>query len=102
MSRFFPAAALALLAVNLPAAYAQTAPRPQHNAFPAGVIEGRVLDDADQTPVAGAMVSVVGRAIAVATTDRDGRYTLKDLPFGPYILSVRSRGYWQSRGRTVQ
>src|SRR5438094_8691780 len=101
MSRFFPAAALALLAVNLPAAYAQTAPRSQHNAFPAGVIEGRVLD-ADQTPVAGAVVSVVGRAIAVATTDRDGCYTLKDLPFGPYILSVRSRGYWQSRGRTVQ
>ena len=101
MSRFFPAAALALLAVNLPAAYAQTAPRSQHNAFPAGVIEGRVLD-AEQTPVAGAMVSVVGRAVAVATTDRDGCYTLKDLPFGPYILSVRSRGYWQSRGRTVQ
>src|SRR6266571_3903775 len=68
MSRFFPAAALALLAVNLPAAYAQSAPRAQHNAFPAGVIEGRVLD-AEQTPVAGAMVSVVGRAIAVATTD---------------------------------
>ena len=101
MSRFFPAAALALLAFNLPAAYAQTAARSQHNSFPAGAIEGRVLDD-KQAPVAGAMVSVVGRAIAVATTDRDGRYTLKDLPFGPYILSVRSRGYWQSRGRTVQ
>jgi hypothetical protein len=101
MSRFLPAATLALLAFNIPATYAQTPARPQHNAFPAGAIEGRVLDGA-QAPVAGAMVSVVGRAIAVATTDRDGRYTLKDLPFGPYILSIRCRGYWQSRGRTVQ
>ena len=48
------------------------------------------------------MVSVVGRATAVATTDREGRYTLRELPFGPYVLSVHSRGYWQSRGRTVQ
>src|SRR5262249_31897018 len=64
-------------------------------------IEGRVLDDT-HTPVVGAMVSVVGRTTAVATTNVEGRYSLKDLPFGPYVLSVHSRGYWQSRGRTVQ
>jgi len=102
MSRILPAAALALLAFSVTVARAQTPTRPpQHDGFPSGAIDGRVLDD-HQAPVAGAMVSVVGRAIAVATTDRDGRYTLKDLPFGPYILSVRSRGYWQSRGRTLQ
>jgi hypothetical protein len=100
MSRFLPAATLALMAFSVPAAFAQTPARSQHD-FPAGAIEGRVLDET-QTPVAGAMVSVVGRATAVATTDREGRYSLKDLPFGPYILSVHSRGYWQSRGRTVQ
>ena len=48
------------------------------------------------------MVSVVGRTTAAATTDRDGRYSLRELPFGPYILSVHSRGYWKSRGRTIQ
>jgi hypothetical protein len=53
-------------------------------------------------PVAGAMVSVVGRTTAAATTDNDGRYALRELPFGPYVLSVHSRGYFKSRGRTVQ
>jgi hypothetical protein len=101
MSRFLPAATLALMAFSVPPASAQTSARSQHDSFPVGAIEGRVLDDA-QAPVIGAMVSVVGRATAVATTDREGRYSLKDLPFGPYILSVHSRGYWQSRGRTVQ
>jgi hypothetical protein len=48
------------------------------------------------------MVSVVGRTTAAATTDRDGRYALHELPYGPYILSVHSRGYFKSRGRTVQ
>ena len=48
------------------------------------------------------MVSVVGRTTAAATTDRDGRYSLRALPYGPYILSVHSRGYFKSRGRTVQ
>jgi hypothetical protein len=101
MSRLIPAAAFALLALSVPAAYAQTPARSQRSAFPSGSIEGRVLDDR-QAPVVGAMVSVVGRATAVAITDRDGRYALRDLPFGPYVLSVHSHGYWQSRGRTVQ
>lgn len=94
MSRWIPAAAIAALVVGASSAYAQ-------NAFPAGIIEGRVLDD-NNTPVAGAMVSVVGRTTAAATTGRDGRYSLRELPYGPYILSVHSRGYFKSRGRTVQ
>jgi TonB dependent receptor len=48
------------------------------------------------------MVSVVGRATAAATTDRNGRYSLRELPYGPYILSVHSRGYYRSPGRTIQ
>ena len=101
MNRFISAAAFALLVLPASAAYAQTSIRSQHTPFPTGTIEGRVLDDA-QAPVVGAMVSVVGRTTAAATTDRDGRYALKDLPYGPYVLSVHSRGYWQSHGRTVQ
>jgi hypothetical protein len=94
-------AAVAVLLLGVAGVYAQSPARPAKNGFPAGSIEGRVLDDR-QGPVAGAMVSVVGRATAVATTDRDGRFALRELPFGPYVLSVHSRGYWQSRGRTIQ
>jgi len=104
MIRWIPAAAVAALAFSAQAAYAQATandPRSNRGTFPAGIIEGRVLDNSN-SPVAGAMVSVVGRTTAAATTDRDGRYTLRELPYGPYILSVHSRGYFKSRGRTVQ
>src|SRR5215203_403991 len=103
MIRWIPAA-IASLAFVAPAAYAQQSsadPHTKRGAFPAGIIEGRVLDDA-KIPVVGAMVSVVGRTTAAAATDRDGRYTLRELPYGPYILSVHSRGFFKSRGRTVQ
>ena len=103
MTRWIAAAAIAALVLGTPAVYGQTPKEARSNrsAFPAGIIEGRVLDDS-QHPVVGAMVSVVGRTTAAASTDRDGRYTLRELPYGPYILSVHSRGYFKSRGRTVQ
>ncbi len=103
MTQWIPAAAIALFVLGAQAAYAQAlkASGSGQTAFPAGSIEGRVLDDG-QKPVVGAMVSVVGRTTAAATTDREGRYTLSELPFGPYILSVHSRGYFKSRGRTIQ
>lgn len=100
MARLIPAAAFAVLLLGAGSADAQSPVRPERNSFPAGSIEGRVLDDA-RGPIAGAMVSAVGRATAVATTDRDGRFVLRELPFGPYILSVYSRGFWKSRGRTI-
>ena len=104
MIRWIPAAVFAAFVLSAEAAYSQAPPpdtRSSRTAFPAGIIEGRVLDNGN-SPVAGAMVSVVGRTTAAATTDRDGRYTLRELPYGPYILSVHSRGYFKSRGRTVQ
>ena len=103
MTRWFPAA-IAIIVLGAQAASAQTPSkdaRSTRGAFPAGSIEGVVLDDR-QIPVAGAMVSAVGRTTAAASTDRDGRYTLRELPYGPYILSAHSRGYFRSRGRTVQ
>ena len=103
MTRWFPAA-IAIIVLGAQTASAQTPSkdgRVTRGAFPAGSIEGVVLDDR-QIPVAGAMVSAVGRTTAAASTDRDGRYTLRELPYGPYILSAHSRGYFASRGRTVQ
>ena len=104
MTRWFPSAAIAMLVFGAEAAYAQAPLKDggsTRGEFPSGAIHGRVLDDG-QRPISGAMVSVVGRTTAAATTDRDGRYTLRALPFGPYILSVHSRGYYRSRGRTIQ
>src|SRR4051812_24448307 len=101
MNRFISLAALALVVLSASTTYSQTSTRSQHSPFPTGSIEGRVIDNT-QAPVAGAMVSVVGRTTAAATTDRDGHYALNGLPYGPYVLTVHSRGYWQSRGRTVQ
>ncbi len=103
MIRWVPAAAIVTFVLAAPAAYGQTSAtdRSNRSVFPAGSIDGRVLDSSN-IPVVGAMVSVVGRTTAAATTDRDGRYILRELPYGPYILSVHSRGFFKSRGRTVQ
>jgi hypothetical protein len=103
MIRWIPAAAIVAIVLARPAAYARLheGPRSGRSSFPAGSIEGRVLDNSNR-PVVGAMVSVVGRTTAAAATDRDGRYSLRELPYGPYILSVHSRGFFKSRGRTVQ
>ena len=104
MIRWIPAAAIVAIVLGAQAAYAQAPTkdaRSGRSSFPAGSIEGRVLDNSNR-PVVGAMVSVVGRTTAAAATDRDGRYSLRELPYGPYILSVHSRGFFKSRGRTVQ
>ncbi|MEO5740685.1 MAG: TonB-dependent receptor [Vicinamibacterales bacterium] len=103
MIRWIPAAAIATFVLGASASAQDPVkePRTNRSAFPAGIIEGQVLDDSN-APVVGAMVSVVGRTTAAAATNRDGRYTLRELPYGPYILSVHSRGYFKSPGRTVQ
>jgi hypothetical protein len=104
MTRWFLTAVTAALILVAGSASAQTPrrdTRAPHDAFPVGVIEGRVRDE-QQVPVVGAMVSIVGRITVAATTDRTGRYSVRNLPYGPYILSVHSRGFFKSRGRTVQ
>jgi hypothetical protein len=101
MTRWIPAAAIAIFVLDAPGTYAQTPVSYTRSAFPSGAVEGRVLDE-QQAPIAGAMVSVIGRATATATTGRDGRFTLRELPYGPYILTVHSRGFWRAHGRTIQ
>ena len=93
MTRWFPAAAITVFVLGAQrCVHADSSEPGLLTAFPAGSIEGRVLDKRG-CPIPGAMVSVIGRTTAVATTDRKGGYTLRELPFGPYILSVHSRGY---------
>jgi hypothetical protein len=100
VTRLIPATAFALVVLGLATAHAQAPVRSHVNVPAAGGIEGRVTGER-KSPLPGAMVSVVGRTTAVATTDRDGRYAFRNLPPGTYVLTVHSRGYWKSRGRTV-
>jgi hypothetical protein len=66
-----------------------------------GAIDGLVQDDRGQ-PVAGAIVSALGTTTAVAVTDKLGRFELRTLTPGPYILRVHLSGYVAPRGQVVE
>jgi hypothetical protein len=65
-----------------------------------GSIQGIVEDDRG-VPVFGAMVSALGATTAFATTDRGGRFELRTLSPGPYLVRAHLSGYLASRGRIV-
>jgi hypothetical protein len=66
-----------------------------------GWIEGLVTDDRHQ-PVAGAAVTAQGRDLLIIETDRTGRFELRGIPAGTYLLRVQGRGYAASRREFVQ
>ena len=61
-----------------------------------------IVVDADGQPLKGAVVSALGSASAYALSDRDGRFVLRNLPAGPYVLRAHLHGYAPARGRVVQ
>src|SRR5207237_10875980 len=65
-----------------------------------GSIQG-IVQDEKGAPVAGAMVSALGATSAFATTDRGGRFELRTLSPGPYLLRAHLSGYLASRGQIV-
>src|SRR5207247_4688035 len=65
-----------------------------------GAIHG-VVQDEKGLPVAGAMVSALGASSAFAVTDRSGRFELRTLPPGPYVVRGHSTGFVASRARLV-
>ncbi|HEY8549893.1 MAG TPA: TonB-dependent receptor [Vicinamibacterales bacterium] len=67
----------------------------------AGWIEGVVTDERRQ-PVAGAAVTAQGRDFLIIETDAAGRFTIRGVPAGTYLLRVQSRGYAASRREFVQ
>jgi hypothetical protein len=95
---------LVLLCVSPDAARAQTAPRLQavtHVASLApGAIHGTVLDETG-APISGAMVSALGTSTVIAFTDRTGRFELRTLPPGPYLLRAHLSGFVASRAQLV-
>src|SRR5437763_16905451 len=62
-----------------------------------GSILGTVQDEKG-APVAGAMVSALGTTAAFAVTDRAGRFELRTLSPGPYLVRAHAGGFVASRG----
>lgn len=66
-----------------------------------GIVTGHVIDSATGRGVAGATVKVVGTKLVVTASD-SGRYTLKNVPVGERMVTVRAFGYRPAeRGVTV-
>jgi hypothetical protein len=65
-----------------------------------GSIDGVVQDEKD-APVAGAMVSALGATRAFAVTDRRGRFELRTLSPGAYLVRAHLSGFIASPGRIV-
>ncbi|HKB11228.1 MAG TPA: carboxypeptidase-like regulatory domain-containing protein, partial [Vicinamibacterales bacterium] len=65
-----------------------------------GSIQGIVLDEHGR-PVVGATISALGATSAFAFTDRSGRFDLRPLSPGPYIVRAHLTGFVASRGQVV-
>ncbi|HTK28893.1 MAG TPA: TonB-dependent receptor [Vicinamibacterales bacterium] len=79
---------------SLPPAVARMA------ALAPGAIQG-VVQDEKGFPVAGAMVSALGATTAFAVTDRAGRFEMRTLSPGPYLVRAHLSGYVASHGQIV-
>jgi hypothetical protein len=67
----------------------------------AGWIEGSVTDERSR-PVAGAAVSAQGRDLLLVETDSSGRFTMRSVPAGTYLVRVQGRGYVASKREFLQ
>src|SRR5438067_10044303 len=66
-----------------------------------GSIQG-IVQDEKGAPVGGAMVSALGATTAFTVTDPSGRFELRTLPPGPYLLRAHLSGFMASRGRIIE
>lgn len=101
------AVGLCLLASAQPAS-AQLAPRLQPQlvsrqaaATVSPELTGTVTDR-NGRPLVGAVISAIGSESAFAVSDRDGRFTFRALPQGPYVVRAHLQGYLPARPRLVQ
>jgi hypothetical protein len=67
----------------------------------AGSIQGVVRDEKG-APLGGAMVSALGATSAFAVTDRGGRFELRTLSPGPYLVRAHLSGFVASRGQIIE
>jgi hypothetical protein len=93
-----------LVLLCLPSLAAAQAPLVQAVTHVASLASGSILgtvQDEKGAPVAGAMVSALGTTSAFAVTDRAGRFELRTLSPGPYLVRAHSSGFVASRGQIV-
>jgi hypothetical protein len=83
------AAVVSVMSGALPARALAT---PAEAPTPGGAIVSEVRDEQGM-PVAGAVVSAVGRRIVTGVTDESGRCTFTALPAGDYLVRVFSEGH---------
>ena len=107
-SRLIATAAIGSLILGTStAAIAQSASQPlvqpvtRVASFPPGSIQGLVQDEKTD-PVAGAVVTAVGASTTVTVSDRDGRFELRTLPPGPYLLRAHLAGFVTAPAQIVQ
>ena len=93
---------LVLLCLSAPLAAQAPEPRPiTHIAsVSAGSIEGSVLDEKG-VPVAGAMISALGATTAFTVSDRSGRFEIRSLSPGPYLVRAHLTGFVAPRGQVI-
>ena len=96
-----------VFAVASSPAFAQRVARPQlqpaslTTSATSGDLSGTIEGD-DGRPLAGAVVSALGATTVFAVTDREGRFSLRGLPVGPYLVRAHHQGYTPARGRLIQ
>ena len=93
---------LVLLGLSVPARAQAPEVRPvTHMAsVGAGSIEGNVQDEKG-APVAGAMISALGATTAFTVSDRSGRFEIRALSPGPYLVRAHISGFVASRGQVI-
>jgi hypothetical protein len=79
---------------------AQLRPVTRIASLAAGSIQGTVLDERG-APVVGATVSALGASTAFAVSDRGGRFEIRTLSPGPYLLRAHLIGFVASRGQVI-
>src|SRR5262245_36347838 len=95
---------LVLLSVSS-VALAQGIPQPQPVTHVASLAPGSifgVVQDERGLPVPGATVSALGTTTAIAVSDRTGRFELRTLTPGPYLVRAHLSGYVASRGQVIE
>ncbi len=65
-----------------------------------GVIKGKIFDYETKKPLAGIFVSVLDTDLS-ALSDKDGIYTIPEVPVGYYVLSFQLEGYYTDRHTDV-
>lgn len=72
----------------------------QVTAYAGNTIYGTIIDDADGSPLIGATATIVegnGNIVTGATTDIEGRFVLRNVNNGSYVMLIQYLGYNEER-----